>query len=149
MIERTLIILKPDAVLRGRMGDVISRFEQKGYRFVAMKLIQFDRALAERHYAEHVGKSFFDSLVDYICMSPVLVGVVEGEDAITVTRKLAGATHPLKSEPGTIRGDLGFIKGDNMYNTIHASDSPESAKREMGLFFSDEELLDYDDAKTL
>jgi nucleoside-diphosphate kinase len=149
MIERTLIILKPDAVLRGRMGDVISRFEQKGYRFAAMKLIQFDRALAERHYAEHVGKSFFDSLVDYICMSPVLVGVVEGEDAITVTRKLAGATHPLKSEPGTIRGDLGFIKGDNMYNTIHASDSPESAKREIGLFFSDKELLDYDDAKTL
>lgn len=149
MIERTLIILKPDAVLRARMGDVISRFEQKGYRFAAMKLIQFDRALAERHYAEHVGKSFFDSLVDYICMSPVLVGVVEGEDAITVTRKLAGATHPLKSEPGTIRGDLGFIKGDNMYNTIHASDSPESAKREIGLFFSDEELLDYDDAKTL
>jgi nucleoside-diphosphate kinase len=149
MIERTLIILKPDAVLRGRMGDVISRFEQKGYRFVAMKLIQFDESWAERHYAEHVGKPFFESLVNYICMSPVLVGVVEGEDAITVTRTLAGATHPLKSEPGTIRGDLGFIKGDNMYNTIHASDSPESAQREIGLFFSKEELLDYDDTATL
>jgi len=148
-VERTLIILKPDAVLRGHIGDVLNRFEQKSYRLVGMKLIQFTREVAEKHYAEHIGKPFFESLISYICMSPVVVAVVEGEDAITVTRKLAGATHPLKSEPGTIRGDYGFVKNDNMYNAIHASDSPESAEREINIYFKPGELYDYDDSKHL
>jgi len=148
-VERTLIILKPDAVVRGHMAEIIKRFEQKSYRFVGMKMIQFTREVAEKHYAEHVGKSFFDSLVSYISMCPVVVAVVEGEEAISVTRKMAGATHPLKSEPGTIRGDLGFVKNDNMYNAIHASDSPESAEREIGIYFSPDEIYTYDDSKRL
>lgn len=148
-VERTLIILKPDAVIRGHMGDIIQRFEQKSYRFVGMKLIQFTKEIAEKHYREHIGKPFFESLISYISMSPVLIAVVEGEDAISVTRKMAGATHPLKSEPGSIRGDFGFVKNDNMYNAIHASDSQESAEREIGIYFGPEELYSYDDKKVL
>ncbi|MHC1605556.1 MAG: nucleoside-diphosphate kinase [Candidatus Methanofastidiosia archaeon] len=149
MIERTLIIFKPDAVLRGNMGNILSRFEKKGYRFVGLKLIQFTKELAIEHYKEHLGKHFFDSLVDYICLSPVLVGIVEGEDAISVTRKLAGATNPLQAEPGTIRGDLGYVKCSNIYNAIHASDSPESAEREINLFFKPSEIHFYDESKCL
>jgi len=148
-VERTLIILKPDAVLRGHVGDIIKRFEEKSYRLVGMKVMQFTRELAERHYGEHVGKPFFDSLISYICLCPVVVAVIEGEEAVTVTRKMAGATHPLKSEPGTIRGDYGYVKDGNMYNAIHASDSPESAEREIGIFFEPGELYDYDDSKHL
>ncbi len=149
MPEQTLIILKPDAVLRGKMGEVMTRFEQKGYRFAAAKLLRITPEIANRHYEEHIGKPFFNSLVDYIGMSPVLVAVVEGEDAIATTRRLAGATNPLKSEPGTIRGDFGYIKGDNIYNTIHASDSPESAAREIALYFTPEELFAYDESRQL
>ncbi len=149
MPEQTLIILKPDAVLRGKMGEVMTRFEQKGYRFVAAKLLRITPEIANMHYEEHIGKPFFNSLVDYIGMSPVLVAVVEGEDAIATTRRLAGATNPLKSEPGTIRGDFGYIKGDNIYNTIHASDSPESAAREIALYFTPEELFAYDESRQL
>ena len=149
MPEQTLIILKPDAVLRGKMGEVMTRFEQKGYRFVAAKLLRITPEIANRHYEEHIGKPFFNSLVDYIGMSPVLVAVVEGEDAIATTRRLAGATNPLKSEPGTIRVDFGYIKGDNIYNTIHASDSPESAAREIALYFTPEELFAYDESRQL
>lgn len=149
MTEQTLIILKPDAVLRGKMGEVMTRFEQKGFRFVAAKLLRITPEIANKHYEEHIGKPFFNSLVDYIGMSPVLVAVVEGEDAIATTRRLAGATNPLKSEPGTIRGDFGYIKGDNIYNTIHASDSPESAAREIALYFAPEELFAYDESRQL
>jgi nucleoside-diphosphate kinase len=149
MPEQTLIILKPDAVLRGKMGEVMTRFEQKGFRFVAAKLLRITPEIANKHYEEHIGKPFFNSLVDYIGMSPVLVAVVEGVDAIATTRRLAGATNPLKSEPGTIRGDFGYIKGDNIYNTIHASDSPESAAREIALYFSPDELFAYDESRQL
>lgn len=149
MIEQTLIILKPDAVLRGCMGNVLSRFEQKGYRFVAMKMIHITKDIATEHYAEHMDKPFFGSLIEYIGMSPVLVAVVEGEDAIAVTRKLAGATNPLKSEPGTIRGDYGYVKGDNIYNTLHASDSQESAAREIALYFTPDEVFSYNEDKRL
>ena len=144
-VERTLIILKPDAVLRGTMGEVITRFERKGYRLVGAKLLRITPEIADKHYAEHIGKPFFGSLVAFIGMSPVLVAVIEGEDAIAVTRKLAGATNPLKAEPGTIRGDFGFTKGSDIYNTIHASDSLESAAREIALYFSPEELCSYDE----
>jgi nucleoside-diphosphate kinase len=116
---------------------------------VAAKLLRITPEIANKHYEEHIGKPFFNSLVDYIGMSPVLVAVVEGVDAIATTRRLAGATNPLKSEPGTIRGDFGYIKGDNIYNTIHASDSPESAAREIALYFSPDELFAYDESRQL
>ena len=148
-VQKTLIILKPDAVLRSSMGDIITRFEQKGYRFAGMKMVQITREVAEKHYAEHIGKPFFESLISYITMCPVVVAVVEGEEAIATTRKLAGATNPMKAEPGTIRGDLGFVKGDNIYNSIHASDSPESAAREIALYFTDDELCAYDESRQL
>jgi len=140
-METTLIILKPDAVQRGLVGDILQRFERKGLRFVGMKLIHVPRDLAETHYAEHKGKGFYDGLIRFVTSSPVLVLAVRGIDAVAVCRKLIGATNGRKAEPGTIRGDFGMSGG---YNMIHGSDSPESAARELALWFNKAELLDYE-----
>ncbi|ADT84098.1 nucleoside-diphosphate kinase [Thermococcus barophilus] len=145
-VERTLVIIKPDAVVRGLIGEIISRFEKKGLKIVGMKMIHIDRELAERHYEEHKGKPFFNALIDYITKAPSVVMVVEGRYAISVVRKMAGATDPKDAEPGTIRGDLGLDVGDAIYNVVHASDSPESAEREINLYFKPEEIFEYSKA---
>lgn len=145
-IERTLVIIKPDAVVRGLMGEIISRFEKKGLKIVGMKMIWIDRELAEKHYEEHRGKPFFEALIDYITKAPSVVMVIEGRYAISVVRKMAGATNPKDAEPGTIRGDFGFNIGDAIYNVVHASDSPESAEREINLYFKPEEIFEYSKA---
>ena len=137
-MQRTLIIVKPDAVQRGLIGAVLGRLEARGLKLVALKLLAIDEALARRHYAEHEGKPFFDGLVSYITSSPVVVGVVEGPDAIEAVRATVGATNPIKAAPGTIRGDFGLEIGRNL---IHASDSPESGERETAIFFRPEELI--------
>jgi nucleoside-diphosphate kinase len=136
-MEQTLIILKPDAVQRGLCGEIITRFERKGLQIVAMKMMQIGKQLAETHYSPHKGKPFYEGLVKFMTSSPVLVMVLQGRDAISVTRKMMGATFGSKAEPGTIRGDLGI---SNSFNLIHGSDSPESAQRELGLFFKTDEL---------
>ena len=132
--------MKPDAVQRRLMGKILSRFEEKGLQVVAVKLIQIDEELAKTHYGEHAEKPFFPSLVEYITSSPSLAMVIEGEEAITTIRKLVGATNPLEADLGTIRGDYGMDTGRNI---IHASDSPASAEREIGLFFNEDEICDY------
>ena len=142
-MERTLIIVKPDAVQRGLIGAVLSRLEARGLRLVALKLMQIDEALARRHYAEHEGKPFFAGLVDYITSSPVVVGVLEGPNAIEAVRATVGATNPVKAAPGTIRGDLALEIGRNL---VHASDGPATAQRKIALFFRDAELLSYERA---
>ncbi len=142
-MERTLIIVKPDAVQRGLIGSVLSRLEARGLRFVGLKLIAVDEALARRHYGEHEGKPFFAGLIDYITSSPVVVGVLEGRQAVAVVRATVGATNPVAAAPGTIRGDWGLEIGRNL---IHASDSVETAEREVALFFRPEELIDYERA---
>jgi nucleoside-diphosphate kinase len=142
-MQRTLIIVKPDAVQRGLTGTVISRLEARGLKLLALKLIVIDETLAKRHYAEHEGKPFFDGLVSYITSSPVVVGVVEGPDAIEAVRATVGATNPVKAAPGTIRGDFALQIGRNL---VHASDGPASAEREIGIFFHDAELLGYERA---
>jgi nucleoside-diphosphate kinase len=139
-VERTLIIVKPDGVQRGLIGRVIGRLEERGLRFVGLKMMQVDRNLAERHYGEHREKPFFGDLVSFITSSPVVVGVVEGPDAIKVTRASVGATNPSEAAAGTIRGDFALTIGQNI---IHASDKPETAKREIDLFFNADELCDY------
>jgi nucleoside-diphosphate kinase len=139
-MERTLVIVKPDAVQRGLIGEVIGRLERRGLKIVAMELRQIDRALAERHYAEHQGKGFYDGLVSYITSGEVVTMVLEGPDAIAVTRATIGATRPVDATPGTIRGDLGLTVGRNL---IHGSDGPESAEREVALFFGDK-LVSYE-----
>jgi nucleoside-diphosphate kinase len=137
-VERTLIILKPDAVERGLIGRIVARFEDKGLRLAAMKFMQIDRALAERHYSPHKGKPFYPGLISYITAGPTVVMVLEGPKAVSVARKLMGATFGFDAEPGTIRGDLGLSK---TYNLVHGSDSPESAATEIALYFRSEELL--------
>jgi len=139
--ERTFVMLKPDAVQRGLIGEIISRIERKGLKIVAMKLIRVDRELAERHYDVHREKPFFAELVEFVTSSPVVVMVVEGRAAIKVVRRLMGATDPLEAAPGTIRGDLGL---DITKNLIHGSDAPETARREIELFFAEDEILDYE-----
>jgi nucleoside-diphosphate kinase len=139
-MERTLIIFKPDAVQRGLCGEILSRFERKGLQVVGMKLMQIPASLAETHYEPHRGKPFYAGLVKFMTSSPVIVLALKGKDAITIARKMMGATFGSKAEPGTIRGDLGV---SNSFNLIHGSDSPESAARELGLFFKSEELLDW------
>jgi nucleoside-diphosphate kinase len=131
-LERTLVIVKPDGVQRGLIGEIITRLERRGLKIVALELRQIDRALAERHYAEHAGKDFYASLVDYITSGPVVTMVLEGPEAIAVTRATVGATRPAAAAAGTIRGDFGLTVGRNL---IHASDKPESAAREVELFF--------------
>ncbi len=139
--ERTLVIIKPDAVQRGLIGPIISRIERRGLRIVAMKMMHIDRALAERHYAEHKGKSFYASLIAFITAAPVVVMVVEGPQAITTLRTMMGKTNALEAAPGTIRGDFGL---STQHNLIHGSDSPASAAREIALYFTDEEVLTYE-----
>jgi nucleoside-diphosphate kinase len=130
--ERTLILVKPDAVRRNLIGDVISRIERKGLKVVAMDLRTIDRETAQAHYAEHAGKSFFADVVDFITSGPVVALVAEGERAIEAFRGLAGATDPVKALPGTIRGDYAMEVGENI---VHGSDSPEAAGREIKIFF--------------
>lgn len=140
-VERTLVLLKPDALQRRLLGTIISRFERKGLKLVGLKLIRVDEALARRHYAEHVEKPFFPELLDFITSSPVVAMAWEGEDAVAVVRALMGATNPLQAAPGTIRGDFGL---DLTKNLVHGSDAPTSAQRELELFFAPEELLEYE-----
>jgi nucleoside-diphosphate kinase len=135
--ERTLVLIKPDAVGRSLVGEILGRFERRGLRIRAAKLVRVDRDLAERHYAEHVEKPFFGELVEFITSAPTLALVLEGESAISVVRTTMGATNPANAAPGTIRGDLALAMPDNL---VHGSDSAESAGREVGLWFGDHEL---------
>lgn len=137
-MERSLVILKPDAVQRGLVGTILSRLEQRGLKIVGMKLMQIDEQLARKHYAEHEGKGFFNDLVSYITSGPVVVLVIAGENVIEMIRNTVGATNPAKAAPGTIRGDLAVSIGRNL---IHASDKPESGERETANFFQESELL--------
>jgi nucleoside-diphosphate kinase len=136
-IERTLILAKADAVVRGLVGDIISRFERRGYTIVGMKLMMVEPERAQKHYAEHDGKPFFKGLVDYITGSPIVAMVIEGSDAIEGCRSTIGATNPIKAAPGTIRGDFAQTIGRNL---VHGSDSAESAAREIAIWFTDKEL---------
>ncbi len=140
MAQQTLIIIKPDAVQRHLTGQILSRFERKGLKIVAAKFMQISQELAQKHYAVHKGKPFFEGVVNYMSSSPVLVMVLEAEDVIAMSRKLMGKTFGNEAEPGTIRGDFGACRG---YNLIHGSDSPESAEYEIGLYFKPEEIVDY------
>ena len=136
-VERTLVLIKPDAVKRGLAGEILRRFEARGLALRAGRLLTVDRGLAEQHYAEHAEKPFFGELVDFITSGPTWALVVEGERAIATMRKTIGATNPADADPGTIRGDLAMSMPDNL---VHGSDSPESAEREVALWFSDDEL---------
>ena len=140
-MQKTLIILKPDCVQRRLAGEVLRRFEARGLRLVALKLMQVGRALGEQHYGEHKGKPFFGGLIEFITGGPVVVGVLEGNEAITVVRSMLGATNGTAAAPGTIRGDYSISKQNNL---VHGSDSPESAAREIALWFRPEELVDYE-----
>jgi nucleoside-diphosphate kinase len=133
-VDRTLILVKPDAFARNLTGEILARFERKGLRIVAMRLLTMDPALAEQHYAEHVGKGFFEELVTFITSGPLVALVLEGQEAVTSARQVIGATNPLEAAPGSIRGDFAIAVGQNM---VHGSDSPESAQREVALFFPD------------
>jgi nucleoside-diphosphate kinase len=137
-VERTLVLVKPDAVGRGLTGEIVSRLERRGLVLRAAKLVSVDRELAEQHYAEHAEKPFFGELVAFITSAPTLALVVEGESAIPVVRTTMGATNPTSSAPGTIRGDLALAMPDNL---VHGSDSPGSAAREIALWFADDELV--------
>jgi len=139
-MERTLIIVKPEGVQRGLIGNIITRFEQRGLKFVGLKLIHITHELAEQHYGVHKGKGFYAGLVKHITSSPVVVGVVEGPKAITIVRTSMGATNAAEALPGTIRGDYALEIG---FNIVHGSDGPETAKQEINLFFKPEELVDY------
>ncbi len=140
-IERTLILAKADAVVRGLVGDIISRFEKRGYALVAMKLLRADDALARKHYAEHDGKAFFDGLVAYLTSAPIVAMVIEGNDVIEGSRTTIGATNPTKAEPGSIRGDYAQSIGRNL---VHGSDSTDSAAREIAIWFTEKELVKSD-----
>ncbi len=140
MIERTFVMLKPDAIQRGLISEILGRLEKKGLKPVAVKLMRLPKEMAERHYGEHKGKGFFPGLIDYITSGPVLCMVWEGENAVASVRALMGKTNPQDAVPGTIRGDLAQQTGRNL---VHGSDSPESAKREIQLFFNDYELVDW------
>ena len=133
-MDRTLILVKPDAFARGLTGEIIARFERKGLRLVALKQMTVDGDLAKRHYAEHDGKPFFGELVEFITSGPIVAMVLEGESAIKAARQVIGATNPLEATTGSIRGDLAIEVGKNM---VHGSDSPESGEREAKLFFGD------------
>jgi nucleoside-diphosphate kinase len=133
-MDRTLILVKPDAFERGLTGEIIARFERKGLRIVALKHMTVTEEEAKRHYAEHEGKPFFGELVEFITSGPIVALVLEGDQAITAARQVIGATNPLEASPGSIRGDFAIAVGQNM---VHGSDSPESGKREAELFFPD------------
>ena len=139
-MERSLVLIKPDAVQRGLAGEIISRLERKGLKVVAMKMLHMDKALAQRHYAIHKDKPFFAELVDFITSSPIIAIIIQGRNAVAMVRQMMGETDPAEASPGSIRGDLGT---DITQNLIHGSDSPENASKEISLFFSEEEILDY------
>ena len=140
-IEQTLIIVKPDGVQRGLIGEIIGRLERRGLKIVALQMKRGDRATGERHYAEHQGKPFFGGLVDYITSAPVVVMVLEGPQAVAAARATIGATKPIEAGPGTIRGDFGMMIGRNL---IHGSDSPASGEREIEIFFGGQTIHSYD-----
>ena len=139
--ERTLIIVKPDGVQRALTGEILARFERRGLKVVGLKLIHIDRPLAEQHYAVHKGKPFYDGLIEYITLGPVVLAVLEGPNAIELVRATMGATRPVQAGPGTIRGDFG---ADVSRNLIHGSDAPETAKSEIELYFKPNELVSYE-----
>ena len=139
-MERTLVILKPDAVQRGLIGPILTRLERRGLRFAALKLIQITPELAARHYAVHQGKPFYNGLIEFITSGPVVVAVIEGRDAINIVRKTMGGTNPTQAEPGTIRADFGLEIGHNL---VHGSDGPDTAAYEIPLFFTEDEMLTY------
>ncbi len=139
-MERTYLMVKPDGVQRNLAGEIIVRFEKKGFKIIGLKMLRISRELAEKHYGEHVGKPFFEPLVGFITSGPVVAFVIEGKDAVSAAREMMGATNPLKAAPGTIRGSYGIDIGRNV---IHGSDSRESAAREISLFFKEEELMEY------
>lgn len=140
MTERTLVLVKPDGVQRQLVGRILSRYEERGLRIVGLKLVKVDRELAERHYAVHKGKSFFEGLVAFITSGPLVAAALEGPDAIAMVRTMNGATKPVEATPGTIRGDLAVEMGQNL---VHASDSAESAATELGIWFAADELVTY------
>lgn len=140
VMEQTYLMVKPDGVQRGLCGEILSRFEKKGLKIVAMKFMVIKKETAESHYGEHKGKGFYDSLISYITSAPVLAMVLEGENAVSLCRNMMGKTNPQESPLGTIRGDYGMVTGMNL---IHGSDSPESAAREISIFFKPEELMSY------
>lgn len=140
-MEHTLVIIKPDAVQRGLIGEIITRFERRGLRIAAMKLMQIDESLAKRHYAIHEGKPFYEPLIRYITSSPVVVMALEGNDAIEITRRTMGATNPAEAAPGTIRADFGLEIGRNL---VHGSDGTDTAAFEVPLFFEEDEIISYE-----
>lgn len=140
MPERSLVLLKPDAVQRGLVGQLIARLEARGLKIAGLKLMRLDLPLARRHYAEHVEKPFFAGLAEFMMSSPIVAMAVEGKGAVEAARGAMGATNPQSAAPGTIRGDFGLDIGRNL---IHGSDSPEAAERELAIFFAEEELFDY------
>jgi nucleoside-diphosphate kinase len=139
-MERSLIILKPDAVQRGLIGPIVTRLEQRGLKLAGLKLLQIDDALARHHYGIHQGKPFFESLVQYITSGPVVVAVVIGKDVVKIVRNTVGATNPSEAAMGTIRGDYGLEIGRNL---VHASDSPENGENEVAIFFKPDEVFDW------
>ena len=139
-MEQTLILVKPDGVQRGLIGQIISRFESRGMKLVGLKFIQMSADLAAKHYGVHKGKNFYDSLIEYIVSGPVVAMVWEGENAVAAARSTMGSTRPVESAPGTIRGDFGMEVGRNL---VHGSDEPENAKKEVALFFDSSELVDW------
>ena len=140
MVERTFALLKPDAVQRGLAGSILQRFERRGLKILGLKMMRVSRQLAESYYAEHKGKPFYEPLMSYITSGPAVAMVLEGDGAVAIVRKMMGKTNSAEAEPGTIRGDYALTIGRNV---IHGSDSPESAKREIGFFFKPEELHEY------
>lgn len=140
-MEQTLVLIKPDAVQRGLVGEIIARFEKRGLKIVGLKLVDVSEALAREHYAVHEGKPFYDPLISYITSSPVVAMVMEGPSAIEVARRTMGATAPAEATPGTIRADYGLEIGRNL---VHGSDSPETAMQEVALWFSEDELAGWE-----
>ncbi|MFU8796153.1 MAG: nucleoside-diphosphate kinase [Dehalococcoidia bacterium] len=140
-MEKSLVLIKPDAVQRGVAGEIISRLERKGLKIVAMRMLQMDEPMARRHYAIHEGKAFFDDLVHFITSGPIIAIVFQGNNAVAAVRQMTGATDPAKAQTGTIRGDLGMDIGHNL---IHGSDSLENASAEIDLFFTADDILSYD-----
>ena len=139
-MERTYVMVKPDGVQRNLAGEIITRFEKKGFKIVGLKLLQLTREIAEKHYAEHIGKGFFEGLVSYITSGPVVAMVLEGKDVVSAVRTMNGATNPANATPGTVRGDYAIEVGRNI---VHASDSVESAEREIAIYFTPQEVVNY------
>ncbi len=139
-MERTFVMVKPDGVQRGLIGQILSRFERRGLRLEALKMMRLSREIAEEHYKEHVGKDFYDPLLDYITSGPVVVMAIAGDSSVSIVRDIVGKTDPKVAAPGTIRADFGV---DISRNIIHAADSPKSASRELSIYFDDSEYQDY------